>query len=402
MHILYIHQYFKTPTEPGGTRSYWFAKELIKNGHKVTMLTCRSNQSKFLEKSEIDGISVIYIKNAYDNKMGLLKRLFSYTRFMFSSTFIGLKQEQVDLVFATSTPLSVAVPALILKWINGKRFIFEVRDLWPEVPIQMGAIKNKMLINLFYRFEKKIYKSASHIIALSPGMEKGVLKYNISPKKISMIPNMSKKNEFYQRAPNLEIATKFGIDKGKFNVVHFGSMGIANGLTYIIDAAILLKKSGYYNKINFVFLGEGKTEHSLKMHCAEHELSNVQFLGAHSMPIVSEIVNLCDCSLVTFSNIPILYTNSPNKLFDSLSAGKPVIVNSPGWTKEMVESHKCGIYVSPGKSSELADSLIKMFEDPEWVKEMGNNSRWLAENVYDKSILCKQLVEIVENVKDNH
>lgn len=141
MNILYIHQYFVTPQEPGGTRSYWLAQELIKNGHKVTMLTSSTKFSEDVKKMNIDGIEVIYVKEDYDQNMSIARRLKAFLKFMYKSSIIGLKQKDADLVIATSTPLTIGIPALVLKWFNKKPFIFEVRDLWPEVPIQMGAIK---------------------------------------------------------------------------------------------------------------------------------------------------------------------------------------------------------------------------------------------------------------------
>lgn len=395
MRILYIHQYFKTPDEPGGTRSYWFAKELIKQGHQVTMLTGSYQQKNFIERKNRDGIDVIYVRVNYDQKMNVGQRLLSFIKFMCYSAWIGLRQKNTDLVFATSTPLTVAIPALIIKWLKGVPFIFEVRDLWPEVPIQMGAIKNKMLIRLLYSFEKKIYRSARHIVALSPGMRKGVLKYGIPPEKVSMIPNMSKKDEFYIRPKNDQVAKEFGIDLNKFNVIHFGSMGLANGLDYIIDGAVLLNEMNAEN-INIIFLGKGRTEEVLKERCRREKLDNVKFLGFHPMKITSEVVNICDCSIVSFSNIPILQTNSPNKLFDALSAGKPLIVNSPGWTRAMVEENQCGIYVDPEKPEALATALIDLSKNPAEIEKMAGNSRRLAEEVYDKSILCRQFLQVIE------
>lgn len=358
------------------------------------MLTSNSDQEKFLVKKKIDGIDTIYIKNTYNNKMGIALRLRSFLKFMFYATWIGLKQKNIDLVYATSTPLTVAFPAIIIKWIRGVQYVFEVRDLWPDVPVQMGAIKNKLLIKILYNIEQRIYKSAEHIVALSPGMYKGIMKYGISPRKVTMIPNMAKKDEFYERPRNITVAESFRIDLNRFNVVHFGSMGIANGLEYIIDAAIHLKDR-QINNINFIFLGDGKTEESLRKKCRDADLDTVKFLGKHPMKMVSEIVNICDCSIVTFADIPILYTNSPNKLFDSLSAAKPLIVNSAGWTKQMVEEHRCGIYVDPKKPENLANTLVKMKNSPAWLKEMSDNSRWLAENVYDKSILCKEFYNVI-------
>ncbi|MDQ3292533.1 MAG: glycosyltransferase family 4 protein, partial [Bacteroidota bacterium] len=340
-------------------------------------------------------IEVIYVKNPYSNNMGIVSRLWSFIRFMFLSTWIGLRQKNIDLVFATSTPLTIGIPALIIKNLKGIPYIFEVRDLWPEVPIQMGAIKSKFIINLLNWFEKKIYTSAKHVVALSPGMRDGVIKTGISPSKVTMIPNMAKKDEFFVRAKNWEIARAFNLNINHFNVVHFGAMGIANGLEYVVKAAAVLKERNIQN-VDFIFLGEGKTETDLKDICESKQLTNVKFLGKHPMKIVSEIVNICDCSMVSFSDIPILYTNSPNKLFDSLSAGKPLIVNSAGWTKDMVEENNCGVYVNPQRPEDLADTVLKMAANPVWLQEMSVNSRRLAEEVYDKTILCKKFIKVIE------
>ncbi|MCO5240654.1 MAG: glycosyltransferase family 4 protein [Chitinophagaceae bacterium] len=395
MKILYIHQYFNTPQEPGGTRSYWFSKELVNAGHEVIMFTsARKEQQHFIERKNIEGIAVTYVRNTYNGEMGVIQRAWSFVRFMFYAIWFGIRQKDIDLVYATSTPLSVAFPAMVIKWFKGVPFIFEVRDLWPEVPIQMGAIKNKLLIKLLYWFEKRIYISAAHVVTLSPGMKEGVLKYGIPEQKVSMIPNMSKKEEFYERPKNEAIAKAFGISLNKFNAIHFGAMGIANHLEYIIDAAADLKKRNLED-IDILFLGSGSVESKLKQRCESEGLSNVKFLGKHPMQTLSEIVNLCDVSIVSFANIPVLYTNSPNKLFDSLSAAKPIIVNSAGWTKEMVEHNHCGLFTNPDSPKSLADALFKLSTSPETVKKMGTNSRSLAETVYDKTIACKTFYALI-------
>lgn len=393
MKILYIHQYFKTPSEPGGTRSYWIAQALLNKGHDVTMITSASNFKDRVTSIKIDGIDVIYIKEEYSQDMSISRRLKSFFYFMIKSTIIALNQKNVDIVFATSTPLTVGFPALILKWFKKKPFIFEVRDLWPEVPIQMGAMKNKLVKSIAISFEKIIYRNAKHVIALSPGMREGVLKY-LNKENISIIPNMSKIDQFFPRLKNKEFAEKIGLNNNTFKVVHFGSLGLANGADTIIESAKLLKND---DSIEFVFIGGGSTEYQLKERCKEFELNNVLFLGRFSMKDTSEIVNICDVSIVSFSDIPILYTNSPNKLFDSLSAAKPIIVNSAGWTKELVENENCGFYVDPNKPQQLVEKIRLLQKSPELVTFMGGNARKLAENVYDKNILCNQVVKVIED-----
>src|SRR5690554_6730811 len=310
MKILYIHQYFKTPSEPGGTRSYWIAQALLKKGHNVVMITSSNNIKDRKITKIIDGIEVIYIKEKYNQSMSNFRRLISFVGFMIKSTLTALKQKNIDLVFATSTPLTVGFSALIMKWLKNKPYIFEVRDLWPEVPIQMGAMNNKFIQKFAVLFEKTIYQNAEHVIALSPGMRKGVLKY-IEKEKTSMIPNMSKIDQFYPRIKNEELAKKIGLRKETFKVVHFGALGIANGADTIIESARLLKND---DTVEFIFIGGGSTEEQLKSLCSGYGLTNVVFLGRYPMKDTSEIVNICDVSIVSFKDIPILYTNSPNKL----------------------------------------------------------------------------------------
>lgn len=394
--ILYIHQYFITPKQAGGTRSYWFAQELIKNNYKVTMLTSRDKQDKLIQKENIDGIDVIYIKNEYDNSFSIFRRLFSFIRFMLLSSFIAYKEKDIDFVFATSTPLTIGVPALFLKWFKKKKFIFEVRDVWPEVPIQMGGINNTLIIYLLRKFEKIIYNNSEHIIALSPGMKQEILKTGIKESKVSIVPNMSKIDQFYARVKNKKIMTEYNLSNNSFYVIHFGAMGLANGLDYILDAAKILQKKKD-NNIKFLFAGSGSQETHLKKRQLEEAIDNIAFLGEFNMNKMAEIVNIADCSITTFSNLQILQTNSPNKLFDSLSAQKPIIVNSEGWTKKMVNEHKCGAYVDPAKPEELANLLTQWKNEPAIIHEMGVNSRKLAETTYDKSILSKQFIKILCN-----
>lgn len=393
MNILYIHQYFITPDKPGGTRSYWIAQELIKNGHKVTMITADPKATMKRNEVMVDGINVIYLKEAYTQDMSIIARLKAFLGFVWKSINEAKKQKNIDLVIATSTPLTVGITALYMKWLKKIPYIFEVRDLWPEVPIQMGAFKNPLIVKSTRWFEKTIYKNAIHVIALSPGMQDGVIKY-ISRDKTTMISNMSKIDEFWSREKNIDFEKELKLKPYSFKIIHFGSLGFANGAETIIESAKLMKD---IDDVEFLFIGGGSTEGNLIAECQKYGLKNVKFLGRFPMKETSEIVNFSDVSIVSFKDLPILYTNSPNKLFDSLSAGKPIIVNSAGWTKDMVEKYNCGYYVNPNKPQELVDKILFLKNHPEIVKEMGQKSRNLAETVYDKSILTKQFVETVEN-----
>lgn len=396
MKILYIHQYFNTPRQPGGTRSYWISQELIKRGHQVTMIT---TARKGFEPGEqdVDGIHVVFVKNDYSNYMSAPRKVWSFVNFIRLAIREAKKVKDVDLVYATSTPLTVGYIAMRLKKKNGWPYVFEVRDLWPEFPIQIGAIRNKLVIKFLRDMERKIYKNSKFVVALSPGMQDGVVAAGMPVEKTAMIPNMSKPDKFYPHEPNLETAKQFGLDLDKFNVIHFGSMGKANGLEYIIEAARVLHEKGD-DSIRFVFMGDGSTQPKIKKLAEEYGLNSVSFLGNHPMAVVSEVVNCCDLSITTFLPLPILKTNSPNKLFDSLSAGKPIAVNSSGWTKDMVEKEDCGFYVDAEKPEELAEKLLEIKDDKALLERWGKNSRRLSLEEFDKEILSGKVADVLEKV----
>lgn len=396
MNILYIHQYFYTPEEGGGTRSYWIAKKMIERGHNVILVT---SSKKYRKCSVVDvsGIKVIYIPGNYNNSLSNFAKMYEFLKFMFRSAIIGVKQKNIDLVYATSTPLSVGFPALVIKLFKGIPFVFEVRDLWPEFPIQIGAIRNQFIIWILRWFEKKIYLNAIHIVTLSPGMKEGVIEQGISETKVSMIPNMSKPDEFFPRSPQEDDYNKFGICNDKFNIIHFGAIAPANGLEYLIESAKLFKEKKE-GDIMILYLGKGAQESVLKQMSRDYALDNVQFLGFMNMSDTSLVVNCCDISITSFKNLPILTTNSPNKLFDSFSAGIPCVVNSNGWTKELVEKYECGFYVNPDSPEEFVDKIIYYKQHPELLKYMGANARKLACTVFDKELLTGKVVDLLENV----
>ena len=252
--ILYIHQYFKTPNEPGGTRSYWIARKMIKEGYNVTILTSSGEIKSNILIKKIDNINVIYLKIPYNQNMSILKRFFSFLNFSIQSLIQLYKlRKSIYKVYATSTPLSVAIPALFAYFFLNKKFLFEVRDLWPEVPIQMGAIKNPIIISILKKIEYLTYQNADKIITLSPGMYDGVIQTGIQKDKVYMIPNMSKPDDFFPRKKNNLILKKYNINKSNINIIYFGSIGKSNGLELVFDFFFKIRK----RNIRLFVCGEG-------------------------------------------------------------------------------------------------------------------------------------------------
>ncbi|WP_026209527.1 glycosyltransferase family 4 protein [Cytophaga aurantiaca] len=387
MKILYIHQYFKTPSEGGAIRSWYIAKGMVDAGHEVVVVTSHNHPDTVVKI--IDGITVHYLPVAYDSSFGFFRRSFSFLSFVRQALDASLKISTIDLCYATSTPITVGIVAYLLKRKKSISYIFEVRDLWPEAPIQMGAIKNTMIKNLLYALEKKIYTHADKIIALSPGMKEGIQR--ICPNKnVVVVPNMSDCSffQFEEKKPVLEDA--FHV-KNKFVVSYIGSAGLSNNLIYLAD---IIQYCTIHTKKNIVFLiqAKGPDLEKIKSNLKNIDSATVQFLPYSNKEGVKQLLNVSDAVYISFDSKPILETNSPNKFFDTLAAGKLVIVNTSGWLREVVEQEEIGFYADPLDPSMFVEKIESYITDKTRLLASQSKARRVAENVYSKEILVKKIL----------
>lgn len=389
--ILYIHQYFKTPQEGGAIRSYYLAKGLVENGFEIEMLTTHSES--IFTKANINGINVHYLPVNYTNEMGFIKRVWSFLKFVRQAKRYAKNIQNIDKAYITSTPLTVGLIGL---WLKRKRqipYIFEVRDLWPTAPIELGAIKGKPFKNYLYKLEKRIYSEAEKIVALSPGMRDWIKK--VTPEKeVYMIPNMADCEFFKKELKDPKLLEFYHAHK-PFVITYLGSIGVTNHLEYFLDIAAESKKQEL--NIDFKIVGQGSQLSNIKLRTYLRKLSNVAFIGHQNKEGVRRILNITDATYVSFANIPVLATNSPNKLFDSLAAGKLTIVNSAGWTKELVEQYKCGFYADPENPVEFVEKLKPFLEQEDTLESYKNNAREIAEKLYSKKLQIEKLTKILNN-----
>jgi len=400
MRILYIHQSFCTRNGRSGTRSYEFAKFLVRRGHQVTMVTSTSHLSDVRvpagQKSarlDIDGIQVIAIDVPYSHHMGVLGRGWSFLRFMFESTRVALAARGHDVVFATSTPFTVAIPGMLASLVHRRPLVFEVRDLWPEAPIQLGALRNPVVIAALRALEKLTYRRSAAVIALSPGIRDGIVATGIPASRVPVIPNCSDLDLFVPEPPDPKVVARYGL-QDYCVVTHAGSMGDKNGLETLIDAAEILQRAGR-DDVKIVLVGEGRTETSLRARIESKRLRNLVFTGGVSRTEVAEILKSSDVCLCLVKNVPVLSTCSPNKLFDALAAGRPVIVNIDGWMHELVESNEVGLFATPGSAADLAACILELVGSYETRHAMGIRARRLAESQFDRQQLAAQFERVL-------
>lgn len=404
MKVLYFHQHFSTPKGSAGIRSYEMAQRLIARGHQVTMV-CGSYgggntgiTSPFVKgkrRATVDGIDIIEFDLAYSNSDGFVKRAMTFLKFALRSIGIALT-ERYDIVFATTTPLTAGIPGIFARWLKGKPFVFEVRDLWPELPKAMGVIRNPFVLKAMSFLEWASYKSAHRLIGLSPGIVDGIAQRGIPRQNIALIPNGCDLGIFANEAAPWRPEQ---IKPDDLLAVFAGTHGMANGLDAVLNATAELKKRGR-SDIKFLLIGQGKLKSALQERAQQESLDNVIFHDPVNKASLAGLMNSTDIGLQILANIPAFYYGtSPNKFFDYIAAGLPVLNNYPGWLAEMINEHKCGFAIPPDNAIAFADALEKAADNKEMLKSMGKNSRVLAENEFNRELLSNKFVDWLEGAK---
>lgn len=391
MRILYIHQYFRTPEEGGGIRSYYLAKGMADAGHHVDLLT--AYQGTRYKKSFVDGIHVHYLPVSYNQRFGFLKRANAFLRFVLLVMFKSADFEKIDLCYVSSTPLTTGIAALYLRWKRNIPYYFEVRDLWPEAPIQMGVISNHFLKKSLYALEKKIYRSARRVIALSPGAREHIQK--IAPTTpVSLIPNMADCRFFNRTEKNAYHEAQFQVHD-KFVITYFGAVGKVNRLENLLDVAEACRQQKLHDVI-FMVVGEGSELENIQKQATARNLGNIRFHPFQNKYGLLSILNVTDASFISFADLPVLRHCSPNKLFDALAAGKLCITTVDGWMKNLLEDHQCGFYTNPCEPIAFAGQIAPFVNNRRLLQAYQDNARKLAEQAFSRKEQVNRLLNLME------
>lgn len=355
-------------------------------------------RGRIVKKFSIDGVDIFAFRIPYSQKMGRLLRCLAWIAFLFVSVVFALFKRNIDVVYARSTPLTIGIPAMMARWFRRIPFVFEVTDQWPEIPIEMGVIRNRFIIRLLLWLEKTIYRYSSAIVACSPGMANGVRevmkKNGLKDKPIAMIPNFSETNIYGPHVDGSGVRKEFGWGD-KLVFLHAGTMGTANSLDFVIDVAERLRDKP---DILFVLVGEGRQKPDLQSRVEKLGLSNIEIRPAVRKQDLPEVLAACDVAIIIFANYPILEHNSANKFFDSISGGKPILLNYSGWQREIIEENKAGFGCSLCDQDEFVEKAVYLNSHRDELAEMGRNSRKIAEESFDRDKLASQVLLALENV----
>ncbi len=402
MKVIYLHQYFNTPEMSGGTRSFEFGKRMAAAGHEVHVIT--SSRAPHIEncqwvKTCESGIHVHWLPVPYSNYMGFTRRLMAFFHFAFAATKKAAAL-QGDLVFATSTPLTIAIPAVFSSRKSHIPMVFEVRDLWPELPIAVGALRNPILQYLAKSLEVWAYKNAAAIVALSPGMKRGVSRAGYPASRIATIPNCSD-NAFFectepQATPLDQVIPCLAETREAPLLVYTGTLGTINGVGYLVNLAVAL--NDIQSDVMILIAGEGAEKPAIVEQAKQKGILGKNLFIAPPIPKkhIPELLSYATMCAVLFVDIPEMRVNSANKFFDALAASKPVFLNFGGWMNDLVAAENCGLAMWNTPIADAARTLDSKLHDRRWLEAAGRASKQLARRQFDRDQSAAKLIKVLQ------
>jgi len=403
MKVIYLHQYFCTPSMSSGTRSYEMARRLVKKGHKVYMISSKHSHSGIKERnfSIEEGIHVWWLPVKYSNNMNFIQRIYSFIVYCIYAYIIGRKLNY-GLVLASSTPLTVAIPGIFLSKIRKVPFILEVRDLWPAIPIKLRIIRNVLLIKLSQYLERISYRLSDKIIALSYGMRDGIINAGINKSKITVIPNGSDIELFnINSISDIRFIDQIDwINTDRDIIIYTGAIGKINGLSYMAFMAEEMIKLN--PNVLFCIIGDGVEKDKVNLLAKKLGIMNNNFymvpkMSKKKLPQILSISTVLTSFVI---NEKILWNNSANKFFDGLAAGKPLMINYGGWQADLLNEYDAGIVVSPDDPIIGAKKLNNLLSDKQRLQNMGQAGLELAKTVFNRNELYKSFENVLLEVSN--
>ncbi len=394
MNILYFHQHFNTPGGSGGVRSYEFARRWVAAGHVVTVITGQGHDAT-LKKGEqfVDGIRIVCLGVNYRTHYGFCGRVFSFLSFAVLATLIAARAGRYDVVLATSTPLTVALPALAAKRIARCPVVFEVRDVWPDAAISAGVLRNRLLIWMARKLEAAAYRHADHIVPLSTGMQKRICSKGVSRDRTIMLPNCSDLKPFDPRLFDRG-ALRAAFHAGdRFVILYVGAINLSNDMPFLADA---IERTKDDDSMVWWFVGGGNRLKYLRERIERTGAANVVLWGRQPKSEVPRYVNAADVGVVSFINEPVYYENSPNKFFDYCAGGLPVVFTRTTWLQSFLARYHAGLVCENNSLDEFITCLKTLQEDHRKRDNMGRNARRLAEIEFSRDLIAGKYLDLLK------
>lgn len=410
MRILFLSHYFPPEVNAPASRTYEHCKQWVKEGHEVTVVTCAPNhprgvvydgfKNRLFQREEMDGIKIIRLWTYVTANEGFVKRTLNYISYMFAVIFAIPFLPKADVVLSTSPQFFNGLAGYAVSRLKRVSWILEIRDLWPESILAVGAIKNKNVIKVLEYLEMFAYRKADRIVPVTDAFKKYMIKKGINGSKIEVIKNgvdLDFYSESSEADPNdrSDESKLLGFDlRGKFVASYVGTHGMAHHLETVLEAAVELKD---YKEIVFLLVGGGAERKKLMTMRDEMQLDNIVMLDQQPKGMMPVLWRISDTSLVLLKQSDLFKSVIPSKIFESMAMKRPIILGVQGESQTIIETAKSGICIEPESGDQLAEAILKLYKDEELIRELGENGREYVTEYFDRKMLAKRYLVLLEN-----
>lgn len=396
MHILFLTHYFPPEVNAPATRTFEHASRWVSQGHQVTVITCAPNcpagvvfdgyRNAWRTEETVNGIQVIRVWSYLSANKGFAKRSLNFLSYMLTAVWCAIRLKRVDLVVATSPQFFCGWAGVLTHWLRGWPFVLEIRDIWPESIVTVGAMKRSPVMKLLEWLERLMYAAADHIVTVGNGYRDQLLARNVPVEKISVIPNGVDVARFQPQPPSDELRRRWD-GEHKFVCAYIGTVGMAHGLEVVVKAAEQLRHSGR-DDVQFWIVGDGAERAKLEAQAREKELASITFTGMIAKDQIDEVIASCDACLVHLRGTELFGTVIPSKVFETMALNIPIIMGVRGQAQDIVLQGHGGVPMTPDDPASLLECIDAIRTD----RSQFTRGRGYVAKHYDRITLADQML----------
>ncbi len=408
MRILFLSHYFPPEVNAPATRTYEHCVRWARAGHDVTVVTCEPNcpdgvlfdgyKNRLRPQVEVmDGVRVVRVWTYVAPNAGILRRIANYLSYLLSAVLASLRLARPDVVVATSPQFFCGWAGVLVSWLKWRPFVLEIRDIWPESIVAVGALQNRTLLRFLEWLERRMYRAADHIVAVGNGYRQRILEKVDIPERISVVTNGVDLERFVPAEPDPRFLNQWSLE-GKFVCSYIGTIGMAHGLEVVIEAARILRDKGR-DDISFCLVGDGAERQRLQDEAQRLGLGNaVVFTGMLGKAEMPQVLASSDACLIHLKKCELFGTVIPSKLFETMAMSRPIIMGVEGEARDIVKSAGAGIAMEPGSATSLVQCVEQLADDPALTAELGHSARSFVGENFARDVLAEKLLAQLHRV----
>jgi glycosyltransferase involved in cell wall biosynthesis len=405
MKILFLSDNFPPEANAPAIRTYEHTREWVRAGHEVTVVTCVPNfprgevfegyRNRLFQREEMEGIRIIRVWTYIAANEGSLKRIVDYVSFMLTSVVVSLFLRRPDVVIGTSPQFFTAAAAWIVAMLKRRPFVFELRDLWPETILAVGAMRQGWIVAALDRFASFLYHQADLMVPVTESFARYLENKGVEPRRIIVITNGIEPGQYRPRRDPMELRDEKGIPGDAFVAGYVGTLGMCHGLSAVVDAAELTRDDG---RFHYVLMGNGAEKDEIEQLARERKLENLTILDAGSRQEALELLNAVDVSLVLLRDSPLFETVIPSKIFEAMELQKPIVLGVRGESlRIVVDEVQCGLAFPPGNAEAMVDALRELERNPAMRSQLAERGSEALRGRFRRSLLAAKMLDALES-----